>query len=72
MLRKLAAFLKSRYFIVALLFVICALCIWFIGPMIGLGEWFPLESNLARISLIIWLLILAIFLMAKWTFLLLS
>ena len=67
MLRKLAAFIKSRYFIVALLFILCALCIWFVGPMIGLGEWFPLESNLARVCLIIWLLILAIFLMAKWT-----
>lgn len=62
MLKKIAAFLLSPWFISFLGATLIAVLAWFFGPMIGIGEAHPLDDILWRIVVIvviyaIWLLL---------------
>lgn len=59
------AVFKSRWFITVIGLLLLSLLIWFGGPYLGLGEWQPLASPIARLVLIMlivisWALILQI------------
>ncbi len=48
-------------------FVLVALAVWFIGPLIALGEWKPLASVGLRITTLCLLLVLVIFALLGWS-----
>jgi len=50
--QKLLAVLKHRWFIAGIAMLVLSLIIWFVGPLIGIGESRPLDSVLARVIFI--------------------
>jgi type VI secretion system protein ImpL len=48
-------------------FVLVALAVWFIGPLIALGEWKPLASVGLRITTVCLMLVLVIFALLGWS-----
>jgi len=62
-LRRVLDVLLSRAFWVCVGFVVLALLIWFVGPLLAIGEYRPLESANARIWTIV---ALAALLLLRW------
>lgn len=46
-------FFSSRQFLAAVIIILSALLIWFVGPLISLAEWHPLDSIASRITTIL-------------------
>ncbi len=59
--RAIGRALTNRWFLTFLALLIIAALIWFVGPLVAIGEWIPLESEMARlITILVVLLIWAL------------
>lgn len=65
-IRKVFSFLFSRQTLIFVALVLVGLAIWFIGPMISFGGIHPLGAAGIRITVIIMLLVLFLFILLKW------
>jgi type VI secretion system protein ImpL len=52
-MQKLLSVVKHRWFIAGVALLLLALVIWFVGPLLGIGDSRPLESATARILVIV-------------------
>jgi type VI secretion system protein ImpL len=65
MMKKIFGFLLNRWFLLALGLIALAVLIWFVGPLVAIGEVRPLDPVWARIALI-GLIVLLIALKKAW------
>lgn len=65
-MQKILKFLTSQTFLACLALVLAGLAIWFIGPLLSFDNLRPLASAGVRITLILLLLALCLFVLAKW------
>ncbi|HTH61628.1 MAG TPA: type VI secretion system membrane subunit TssM [Paraburkholderia sp.] len=66
-LKRFLRRLLSRNTLVFVAILLVGLAVWFIGPLVGFGDYRPLESVVSRILVIIVLLALLLFWLLKWS-----
>jgi type VI secretion system protein ImpL len=52
-MQKVVAVLKHRWFVAGVALSVLALVIWFVGPLLGIGDSRPLDTAMARILVIV-------------------
>jgi len=63
MIRLLVRFLKSAIFAIFFFAIVLSLCIWFLGPLLAIGDWRPWDSLFGRIGTLIGLWIFSFLLL---------
>ncbi|WP_250512928.1 type VI secretion system membrane subunit TssM [Caballeronia sp. INDeC2] len=66
-MKKLLSFLRSRWFLAAVAFILAVLGVWFLGPYVAFGGLRPLESIALRVVLIALLLCGALLWINGWS-----
>ncbi|VWX55994.1 Type VI secretion system protein ImpL [Burkholderiales bacterium 8X] len=64
-MKKLFGWLVSAWFLTLLALIVVAVLIWWVGPLVRIGEWVPLDGEAAR-AVLIGLLALVVLLRAVW------
>ena len=57
-MKKIFGFLTNRWFLAVLGFLMLAVAIWLIGPLVSIGAWTPLASPMARLLAILVIVLL--------------